>query len=88
MRTALLTATALVALSPLALAQNQVAATAEAVPKASPINPNTVVDPAIPEAPAKATNGGRLHYDVLCRVSSAGTCITEPPLYPQYRTRP
>jgi hypothetical protein len=41
MRTALLTATALVALSSLVVAQNQIDAT-EATPKAKPINPNTV----------------------------------------------
>jgi hypothetical protein len=45
MRTALLTATALVALSSLAVAQNQIDATTEAAPKAKPINPNTVDDP-------------------------------------------
>jgi len=80
MRTTLLTATALVALSSLAVAQNQVDATTKATPKAKPINPNTVVDPTMPK--------GRLHYDVPCRVSSVGTCITEPPAYPPYRPRP
>jgi len=83
MRAALLTATALVALSSLAVAQNQIDATTEATPKAKPINPNTVVDPTMPK--------GRLHYDVPCRVSSVGTCITEPPPYPPYppyRPRP
>ena len=45
MRTALLTATALVAFSSLAVAQNQIDATIEATPKAKPINPNTVVNP-------------------------------------------
>ncbi len=44
MRTALLAATALVALSSLAVAQNQIDATTEAAAKANPINPNTVVD--------------------------------------------
>ena len=80
MRTALLTATALVALSSLAVAQNQIEATTEVTPKAKPINPDTVVDPTMLK--------GRLHYDVPCRVSSVGTCITEPPLYPRYRPRP
>jgi len=80
MRTALLTATALVALSSLAVAQNQIDANRKATPKAKPINRNTVVDPTMPR--------GRLHYDVPCRVSSVGTCITEPPLYPLYRPRP
>ena len=47
MRAALLTATALVALSSLAVAQNQIDATTEAPPKAKPINPN-VVDPTMP----------------------------------------
>jgi len=80
MRTALLTATAMVALSSLAVAQNQIDVTTEASPKAKPINPNTVVDPAMPR--------GRLHYDVPCRVSSVGTCITEPPPYRPNRPRP
>jgi hypothetical protein len=79
MRTALLAATALVALSPLAVAQNQIDAATEAIPKAKPINPNTV-------DPTKAK--GRLHYDVPCRVSSVGTCITEPPTYPPHKLRP
>ena len=48
MRTTLLTATALVALSSLAVAQNQIDATREATPKAKPINRNTVVDPTMP----------------------------------------
>jgi len=80
MRTALLTATALVALSSLAVAQNQIDATREATPKAKPISPDTVIDPTMPK--------GRLHYDLPCRVSSVGTCITEPPPYPRYRPRP
>ena len=80
MRTALLTATALVALSSLAVAQNQIDATTEAPPKAKPIIPDTVVAPAMPK--------GRLHYDVPCRVSSVGTCLTGPPPYPPYRPRP
>jgi hypothetical protein len=78
MRTALLTATTLVALSSLAVAQNQLAATT--APKA-----NDVVDPTMPKVRANAPGGGRLHYDVPCRVSSAGTCITGPP---PYRPRP
>ena len=76
MRTALLTATALVALSSLAMGQNHLPATT--APKT-----NAVVDPTMPKAPG----GGRLHYDIPCRVSSVGTCITEPPAYPSYRTR-
>ena len=80
MRTALLTATALVALSSKAVAQNQLAATT--APKA-----NAVVDPTMPKVRANAPGGDRLHYDVPCRVSSVGTCITEPPPYPPYRQR-
>jgi hypothetical protein len=87
MRAALLTATALVALSSLAVAQNQLAATTEVAPKAKPINPDAVVDPTMPKARANAPGGGRLHYDIPCRVSSVGTCITEPPPYPPYRPR-
>lgn len=48
MRTALLTATALVALSSLTVAQNQLAATAEVAPKAKLINPDAGVDPTMP----------------------------------------
>jgi|GEM_PF-4293295 len=81
MKAALLTATALVALSSLAVAQNQPAATT--APKA-----NATVDPAMPKVRTSAPGGGRLHYDLPCRVSSAGTCITEPPLYPPNRPRP
>jgi hypothetical protein len=87
MRTALLTATALVALSSPAIAQNQLPATTEAAPKAEPIH--AVVDPTLPKVRANDRNapgGGRLHYDTPCRVSSVGTCITEPP--PRYRPRP
>ena len=80
MRTALLTATALVALSSLAIGQNQLPATT--APKA-----NAVVDPAMPKVRANAPGGGRLHYDIPCRVSSVGTCITEPLPYPPYRPR-
>lgn len=78
MRIALLAATALVALSPLAVAQDQIVAT-EPVPKAKPpkvrVNDGNVL-------------GGRMHYDLPCRVSPDGTCITEPPAYPPYRPRP
>ena len=85
MRTALLTATALVALSSLAVAQNQLDATTEAPPKAKPINPDAMADPTVPKVRTNAP-GGRLHYDVPCRVSSVGTCITPEP--PPYRPRP
>jgi hypothetical protein len=84
MRTALLTATALVAFSSLAIAQNQLPATTAS-------KGNAVVDPTMPKVPANDRNapgGGRLHYDMPCRVSSVGTCITEPPPYPPYRPRP
>jgi hypothetical protein len=90
MWTALLTATALVALSSLAVAQNQLPATTEDAPTAKPINPNAVVDPTMPKVRANDRNapgGGRLHYDMPCRVSSVGTCITEPPPYPPYKPR-
>ena len=80
MRTALLTATALVALSSLAIAQNQLPAST--APKAD------AVDPTMPKVRANAPGGGRLHYDVPCRVSSVGTCITGPPAYPPYKPRP
>lgn len=80
MRTALFTVTALLALSPLAIAQNQPSTTT--APKA-----NDVVDSTMPKVRANAP-GGRLHYDVPCRVSSVGTCITEPPPYPRYWPRP
>jgi hypothetical protein len=78
MRTTLLAATALVALSPLAVAQDQIVVT-EPVPRAKP-----------PEVRVNDGNvpGGRLHYDVPCRVSPEGTCITEPPAYPPHRARP
>jgi hypothetical protein len=79
MRTALLTATALVALSSLAIGQDQLPATT--APKA-----NAAVDPTMPKVRANAP--GRLHYDMPCRVSSVGTCITEPPPYPPYRPKP
>jgi hypothetical protein len=73
MRIALLAATALVALSSIAVAQNQLAATKQAAPKATPD------DPAVPtnvRAP-----GGRLHYDVPCWVSQgADHCSERPPL--------
>ena len=79
MRTALLTATALIALSSLAFAQNQLAATTPGA--------NAVADSVMPKVRANAP-GGRLHYDLPCRVSPAGTCNTEPPPYPLYRPRP
>lgn len=88
MRTALLTVTALAALSSLAIAQDRLAATNETAPGAKPINPNAEVEPALPKVPADdriVPGGGRLHYDVPCRVSSAGTCIAAPP---PYRPRP
>jgi hypothetical protein len=85
MRTAFLTAAALVALSSLAVAQTQIDVTTEATPEAKPINPNAVVDPTMPKVRTNAP-GGKLHYDVPCRVSSAGTCITPEP--PPYRPRP
>jgi hypothetical protein len=81
MRTALLIATALVASSSLAVAQNQIPATT--APKA-----NAEVDPTMPKVRANAPGGHRLHYDVPCRVSSVGTCITGPLSYPPYRPKP
>ena len=89
MRIALLTATALVALSPLAVAQTQLDAKTEVAPRAKPINPNAKVDSTMPGVRTNdwsAPGGGRLHYDVPCRVSSVGTCITPEP--PPYRPRP
>jgi hypothetical protein len=80
MKIALFTAAALVALSSIAVAQDQLAAT-------TATKPNAVVDPAMPKAGAHAPGGDRLHYDVPCRVSSVGTCITAPPSYPPYRPR-
>jgi len=94
MRTALLTATALVALSPLAVAQDQLAATTEVDLKAKPINPDAVVDPTMPKVRANDWNahgGGRLHWmiDKPCRgsegASSEGACDPGPP---PYRPRP
>ena len=94
MRTALLTATALVALSSLAVAQNQLAATTPTAAEAKPINPNAVVDPTVPKARTidwNAPDGGRLHWmiDKPCRgpagAYSAGACQPEPP---PYRPRP
>jgi hypothetical protein len=81
MRTALLTATALVALSSPAIAQDQLAAPTVTAPEAKPINPNAVPK----ERTDDSRDGGRLHYDMPCRVSAVGTCITEPP---PYRPRP
>ena len=79
MRTALLVATALVALSSMAVAQDQLGAT-DASPKAK-IQKVRIND-------QNAPSGGRLHYDVPCRVSPQGRCITGPPLYPLNRPRP
>jgi hypothetical protein len=81
MRTALLAATALVAFSSLAVAQNQLAATTAR-------KANGDVDSTMPKVRANDRNapGGRLHYDMPCRVSSVGTCITPEP--PPYRPRP
>jgi len=90
MRTALLTAIALVALSSLAVAQNQLAATTPTAPEAKPVNPDAVVDPAVPKARAidwNATGDGRLHWmiDKPCRGSegiySVGACQPGPPPY-------
>lgn len=71
MRTALLTAVALVAFSSLAIAQDQLVATEPAskakIPKVQVNDPNGP--------------GGRLHYDLPCRVSPEGTCISAPPLH-------
>lgn len=47
----------------------------------------TLPDPAMPRVRANSPGGG-LHYDVPCRVSSVGRCITEPPQYPPYGPRP
>jgi hypothetical protein len=91
MRTALLMATALVALSSIAVAQNQIAATMDAAPKAKPINPNALVDPTMPKVRANDPDGGRLHWmiDKPCRGSggaySGGACDPGPP---PYRPRP
>ena len=86
MRIAFLAATALVALSSLAVAQTQLAETTVTAPKAKPINPDADVDPTMPKA--RAPGGDRLHYDIPCRVSSVGTCITEPQAYRPYKPRP
>jgi hypothetical protein len=88
MRTALLAATVLVAFSSLAVAQNQSVATTGPAPAVKPIDPGAAADSAMTKVRSDAPGGGRLHYDVPCRVSSAGTCITEPPPYPPYRPRP
>ena len=76
MRTALLTATALVVLS-MANAQNQ-------IPLPTAPNANAVVDPSISKV-RNAPDGGRLHYDVPCRVSADGRCTAPEP--PPYRPR-
>ena len=94
MRTALHTAIALVALSSLAIAQTQLAATTETAPEAKPINPNAEVDPTMPKVRANdwnAPGGSRLHWmiDKPCRGSegaySGGACDPGPP---PYRPRP
>ena len=69
MRTALLAATALVALSSMAVAQDQLVAS-EPAPKGN-----------MPKVRTNDSSVPRLHYDVPCRVSAEGTCTTEP----QYR---
>ena len=79
MRIALLTATALVALSSLAVAQNQASTTP--APTA-----NDGVDLTMPKVRANAPGAGRLHWDAPCRVSSEGTCTTPEP--PPYRPKP
>ena len=78
MRIAFLAATALVALSSTAVAQDQIVAT-EPATKAKP--PEVRVN-------GQSAPGGRLHYDLPCRVSPEGACITEPPAYPPHRPRP
>jgi hypothetical protein len=76
MRTALLTATALIALSSLAVAQDRLPTTTASKPSAE-----------VDHVPKVRVNGnGRLHYDVPCRVSSVGKCIKPEP--PPYRPRP
>ena len=72
MRIALLTATALVTFSSPAIAQDQLVAS-EPAPKANV--------PKVRVNDQNSSGGGRLHYDVPCRVSPEGTCITEPPPY-------
>ena len=88
MRTALLAATALVALSSLAVAQDQLATTTPTAPEAKPVNPNAVVDPTVPKVRTidwNAPDGGRLHWmiDKPCRGSegaySASACQPAPP---------
>ena len=78
MRTVLLTATALVAFSSPAFAQDQLVATESPKAKIPKVRVND----------QNAPGGGRLHYDVPCRVSPEGTCITGPPAYPLYRPKP
>ena len=71
MRIALLTATALVVLSSLAVAE-----TAVTTPTEKPLSAPKV------RATDNDQGGARLHYDVPCRVSPEGTCtIPEPPPY-------
>jgi hypothetical protein len=81
MRTALLTATALVALSSLAVAQGQLVAT-EPAPKAE--TPKVRVND--PSAPG----GRRLHYDVPCWKSAGADHCNEllPRRYVPNRPRP
>ena len=92
MRTALLTATALVALSSISVAKDRLTATTEAAPK--PINPAAILDSTTPKVRAndwKAPDSGRLHWmiDKPCRGSeraySEGACDPGPP---PYRPRP
>lgn len=75
MRIALLTATALVALSSLAVAETTVTA-----PKEKPVSAPKV------RASDNTEGSGRLHYDVPCRVSPEGRCTTPEP--PPYRPKP
>ena len=77
MRTALLTVTALVALSSLAIAQDRLTTT-EPVSKAKPIDPYGDAGPTVPKVRVNDSGDGRFHYDLPCRVSSMGTCMTEP----------
>jgi hypothetical protein len=82
MRTALLAASVLVALSPPVVAQDRAATT----PREKPANPNAA--PNVRVNDSNAPGGSRLHYDIPCSVSSEGTCIKEWPLTPPNRPRP
>lgn len=90
MKTALLTAIALIALLFWAVAQNQLAATTVTAPTAKPINPNAVGEPTRPKV-RSIVPGRRLHWmiDKPCRGSegaySEGACEPGPP---PYRPRP